>query len=324
VGSSVILPSPGQPKTGPDPSFQTAAYPNIVLFRYQDVDPPSPVYIQRGDEILMQAVSALAGDTITFNYRVLVPPLPQPGGQPDQPSAAAQGAAGAKNPTIVFGQVVIALPNAYALVKVQQPLAEGFLLSVTALGAVTQRGTAYARAFINRGNANAPFPGVPLFADYVTAQHPAGFPNGRFVYPTEGPGRLREITVGNPAAGADWSIPIGPSAQRRWRVQSLNAQLLTSAVVANRIPRLQLLDDAGNLVWQSAPSQVIVASTTAQVSAGQGQATATTDTTTVNVVLPGSTFMAGSAAIRSSTLNIQAADQWSNIFMEVEEWIDAT
>lgn len=326
MGSSVILPPPGQPKTGPDPTFKSAALPNQVTFGFNQIGPPSPLYVQRDDVLVCNAI-ALAGDTVTFNIRLLQVPFPQ-GAQPAKSGADPAAGLVTLPAQIVSGQVVISLPTPGTFTQKFQILSEGYLLGVTALdsGTVVSRGATFARAWLSRGTAPGQTQAFQLlFADYVTVNSPIGWPGARTLYPTDGSGNIKEYTVANPAAGADWTVQFGPTA--RERIISANAQLLTSAAVANRIVRAQLLDGAGNLVYQGPPNQVIAAGVTAQVSISPATNQATTDTTSVGIPLPPGPHLtnqtgASVASLKTVTLNLQAGDQWSNIRVLVEEWVD--
>lgn len=325
MGSSSLLPPPGQPKQGPDPAFRSAALPNIVTFGLEGIAPPSPLYIQRDDQLVIAAVTNIAGgETVTINGRVLLAPFPR-GGQPDNPTA------GDPTQQPQSSNIIEPMSNAFALTTPYQsfikviPLTEGYLLGLTCVTQNAQtRGQTFVRGYINRGITGLAATGASqvLFSDYVTTAHPTGWPNGRTVHGTEGPGNIRVIVVGNPAAGADWSQIVTLGA--RWRISSVNALLTTSAAVANRLPQIRLRH-LSNTIWLGPPSQLVPASTAANVSSGPNSVSSATVPTLVNCALPDFPILAGSGAttdISSVTVNIQAADQWSNIALEIEEWLD--
>jgi hypothetical protein len=329
MGSGVLLPPPGQPGTGPDLSFKSAAVPNVVTFSLDRVGPPSPIYIQRDDQLVIEVVDFSGPHTVSVRGRQLLAPFPR-GGQPDKqavpdPTQTAQSS----NLIEPFSQDVSTLAGGPASVVKTLQLTEGYLLSVTVVEtsqSTSQRGLVFVRVWINRGATSALASNAfqLLLADYVTATSMVGWPSGRIVFPTEGPGRMANPVVTTPGAGVDWSFQM--PAGMRFRIQSVNAQLLTSAGVANRIPRVQIVGQTGTVVWQAPPSSVIAASTTAQVSMSSGQVTSTTDPQTVNITLPSPCILQGVDAardiLRVSTTNIQVGDQWSAISIEAEEWID--
>lgn len=324
MGSSVILPSPGQPKEGPDPNFISASQPNVVSFGFKGIDPPSPLYLQR-DDVLVLEVQGNVPVTISINGRLLLAPAPR-GGQPQPPETAGQAVV-----PLDVAAVIQPFQTAFRYTSVvgatQQiivPMWEGYLLSVSVTdGGSSQRGVTFVRAFIARAPTTplAPFPVYPLFSDYTTQNHVIGWPGGRTVYSTEGPGQLAISTVGNPAAGADWTLTV--PLNFRDRIQSFNAQLVTSATVANRIVRVQNISGLGGIIWQSAAQQAIPASTTAQVSGSSTNVPSITDPTTVNLALPSPDFLRSGDKLAVSTVGLQAGDQWSNITVELEQWVDS-
>jgi hypothetical protein len=109
-------------------------------------------------------------------------------------------------------------------------------------------------------------------------------------------------------------------AQARWRVQALQAQLLTGAVAGNRIPHLVITDGQGNSVYNfPAPNNQIAASTV-QYSAGTTIVTTNFDNASV-LVLPYPVKLLGNWTIASLTTGLLAGDQWSNICLYVKEWL---
>lgn len=318
-----FVPPPGQPQPFEDGEFASGSVPNVVTFAFDGIDPPTAFYIQRDDVLVLEGFSTIANDILTLTARVLLP-IKSLGGQPGsaepQPTAPAMGG----NNIVTIQRTLLPLTGGL-FTATQIPLTEGYLLSVSITGSTaTQRGMTFARAFIVRGTplvANA-FPNTTmmLVADYVTGSAAIGWPAGRTVYPTEGPGNVSSWNVGNPAAGADWSKTIGSGT--RWLLRSLNAQLVTSAAVANRVIRSQLLDGGGNLVFQGAPSAVVPASTTVQVTANTNMAISTVDGTTIAVPLPVTPVLSAGFRVQVNTLALQAGDQWSNIWLYYEGWLD--
>ena len=202
-------------------------------------------------------------------------------------------------------------------------LQEGFLLSIGAIaGATPQRGNVYVRIWLQKAAivGTTLSASMPLVADYASLYHAVGWPGGRVLFPTEGPGYLYEYTLSNPGAGLDWSYAIAVNS--RVRIQSINAQLLTSATVANRIVRVQVKNQLSGVAYQAAANQTIAANTTAQVSISPANATSITDTATVNIAIPSPLFLYGNEFIGVSTPNLQSGDQWSAIHFLMEVWVD--
>jgi hypothetical protein len=288
----------GQP-TPKQPSDYTPARPSkVVSWQLQRVLPPSPVYVGIADLLVVGAASSQTNEVVTVNYRLL---------------RAADG-------VIVPGQFTVAPANTRA-VKVQtQQLAEGFLLSVSVKAAVaTTRGMTFVRAFLGAGPFGAGQPSYMLMADYVTTAMAPAHPNGRVLAPSEGPGNVTVVTGSAPAAGSDWSIALPTNA--RWRILSGLSTLQTSSTVANRAIEV-LLHAGGNDIWAGLANQNVVASTFALVDFGAAVNSSVILTTKVSVPLPNDTRLIAPGSVHSTTGALQAADQWGQQFLLVEEWLD--
>ena len=127
---------------------------------------------------------------------------------------------------------------------------------------------------------------------------------------------VRTISIANPAAGADWSISVPAGMQ--WRLRSVRAQLVSSATVANRAVNLSLKDDAGNVIALLPAPAVQAASLTNSYTFAQG-ASALSVGTSQSAAAPKDMVLGDSYTIASSTGAIQAGDQWSLIWLQVEE-----
>jgi hypothetical protein len=318
-----FIASPGQPAPLKDGEFKSNSLPAVVSFGFDRVGPPSSLYVQRDDVLVLQAASSSV-ENVTFNIRFLQGPIAQ-GGQPSDASP--------KNPTGAINSRGIVEPitkvvgiSAAQLNAIQTQaivLGEGYLLSVGAIGFVQNaRGTTFARAFLLRGSSTASPLGVfqPLFADYVTTTAPAGWPSGRFIHPSEGPGFMHRINQANPGAGLDFSFQA--TAGQRWRVQSLVASLTTSAAVANRQVHALVQDSGGTTYWNESALAVQAAGTTVVYSFGPGLTPQTTTDGVQIVGLPSNLILAQTDLIKTATTNIQAGDQWSLINMSVEQLLD--
>jgi len=272
-----------------------------VSFRFQDILPPSALYIGRDDSLVVQGATSSTSEVVTINARLLLP-----------------------NGRIEDNQFLLPLPSTRAVTVKTFALAEGFLLSLSATAAAAfSRGQTFLRIFLNRGSFGSGLPGQVLVADYVTTSAGAGYPGGRVLGPTEGTGVARNITAPTPLAGNDINLQMPLNA--RWRVTCGFATFTASATVANRNVQVQIL--------QAAP---VVSLTTNSVSITAGQVVnvtfaPNTPSTSIlplnqmiqipqNLILDGTVL--GLGVILTLTQNIQAGDQWSNINFLVEEWLD--
>jgi hypothetical protein len=299
------------------------APPNLVTFSVDHVAPPSPLYVQR-DDVLTIELTASSIDTVAIVARLMLA-QPEAVGQP-APSGGPAAATGRRPEGMlpiktIEQDLVVSAAAVPALFPIN--LAEGYLLSLTAVArTTTYRGQVYVRAWLTRAKAGV-YPvvvGEVLFCDYVTKYHVAGWPGGRQFFPTEGPGYLSNLGVTAPAAGADWTWTV--PAYLRVNVYAISAKLVTNSSAATRIPRIQIGVGGSQYFWQGAPSQSIAASITAQISCGAALLLSTVDTTTVVIALPSPCPLYAGVILGSSTLNIQSGDQWSNINVLCETWVD--
>lgn len=315
--------APGQP-LGMDPSeFASTSIPNLLTFGFEKVTPPSPLYIQRDDLLVVRSTTALAAaDTLTVTVRLLLPVAESPA----QPSA--QGTPPASLPVkagpgyIQIIQTVIktGTPGNYNTAII--PLAEGFLLGVgiTALNA-PQLGLTSVFAYLGRGQVggNPPIPAYPLITDYVTFSALTGWPNVSKSPALGGLGAISDPTVAAPGAGLDWTF----NAQLgvRTRVRGFSALFQTSATVATRDVRFSITDASGNqaLIFGAGITQA--AGLTWNYSAGWGLPVVN-DTATGALVSLGvpETDLPDGGHMGSVTTNLQAGDTWSQIRMLIEQW----
>lgn len=268
-----------------------------VGFLSRAVQPPSDLYVQVGDALEVVACTDTFNEVITVSYRLLRP-----------------------DGVLVNGQFVFPIAAAYTPQSFSEPLAEGFLLSLAVSAAQAQtRGQTFVRAFLTSSGSGSGVPVSTLMADYVTKQMTPAAPNGRVVGPTEGPGVVYNSSVANPAAGAEFLIPMPLNA--RWNPISVAATFTASGVAGNRTPRLRLGNGVTDALLIGA-TPAIIASSAKRIYWMQG--------VQPYVDSPGDIFLPLPTFIRSTFLNrfssatdgILAGDQWSNIQFMVEEWLD--
>ncbi|HZD31612.1 MAG TPA: hypothetical protein VE779_08115 [Candidatus Angelobacter sp.] len=350
MGSSPVpsagttIPTPGQPLALQPGEWQGSASATVVNFKHAGINPPAELYVQTGDLLVISVTTLPADpDTVTVAVRLLLPVGPMPG-QPDGSGMAARsmGAAagmtaaqtaaaqasvspeGRYGPPATIQQLVTTVVNSGGTtVTVKLPLQEGFLLSVTAVGSMSNgRGETFVRCWLQqRAQAGSGISvAMMMFADYVTQYAPIGWPGGRTVFPTEGPGYIYEISVGNPAVATDWSYT-NPTTVRL-RISSWSALFAASGTAGNRWCQPFIKTVAGVLVWLSNPSTSVPVSTTARVSASQSQVTGFGYGTTIQVPLPAPTILMPGETIGTVTGNITTGDQWSSIVIAAEAWLD--
>ncbi len=296
---TVTTPS-GQP-TPKQPSDYTPAAPSqVVSWQLKRLPPPSAVYISVDDVLRAAVASSQANEVVTVSYRWI---------------RAADG-------KLDVGQFTIAPAANRTLKVVDQPLAEGFLLSISCKAAVaTTRGQTFVRLFLNPKALGAGQPGFMLMADYVTTAMAPGHPNGRILAPSEGPGNLYVFSAGAFAVGTEASITVPTNA--RWRVIVVVTELATDAAVGNRQPFLQLQPTVGfSLAMQ--PTNVQAPSTDLVYYGGTHliPPAGTPGTALIGWNIPLDYYLLGGGVIGTSTGGLDGGDQYKQARAFIEEWLD--
>lgn len=198
-------------------------------------------------------------------------------------------------------------------------LGEGWLLEAVARVSVgtVKVGNCYVVLDLVRGQTGAFSQVAVLAAGFVTAVAKVGFPASG-IQPAVGPvGFMRLVTGTDPGAGIEISEACPTGA--RWRLHSVQFDLVTDATVANR--EVSLVFDNGALVFARAPVGTNhAASLTRTYSAYRGAARNTiAQDTVLNVPLP-LVDLNPAFRIRTVTTNLQAGDNLSAPQMLIEEF----
>ncbi len=260
------------------------------------MQPPTTLYVGLNDAIRVRTINPNSV-TYVLEIRLLLP----------------DGTISVQEENFVNAQVSNAQNNDFRL-------AEGFILSV-ALNASTSpsRGGAYATIAILRtfGAANAQ--AFLIAAGYVTGLRALAWPTVLIDSPTARPGLLNSHSVGNPAAGADWTYT--QAAGTRSRIQAITAVLTTSAAVANR--QVTLTITVNSVAYSIAVGATQAASLSVRYSFGPGAPTqAAVIQTRLSTGLPVDLSLASANTISVSTAAIDVADQWSAINFATEDNFD--
>lgn len=135
-------------------------------------------------------------------------------------------------------------------------------------------------------------------------------------YPVERIQRF-PVTVSAPAAGSEWSVT--PTGRGAWRILTLRFTLVTAAAVANRTVNL-FATDGTQAYFRSGGGGVQAAGATVNYGAMLGVGPATVQGSTAFVGWPqDGLVLAEGHQLGTATDNLQAADQYQNIGMLVEE-----
>lgn len=274
---------------------------SVVSFEFQKIQPPSMLYVNVDDQLIISGASSQTGEVITVNVRLLLP-----------------------TGRIEDMQFQLRPANTRTVLKQSFGLAEGYLLSMSASASVAvTRGQTFLRVALQRSAGGAGQPAALILADYVTTQSVPGYPNGRILSPTEGPGQIYIYVGTNPGAGNQWQQNVPVNA--RWRVRGVQSTFTTSGTAGNRFPGITVLV-GGNTVWTSYCLAAVIASTTQLVVAGS-LTPYTSGVTTVSMLgLPPDLVISGVTGfqmlIQSLTSGMLAGDAYTGIALLVEEWLD--
>lgn len=276
--------------------YDPSSWKRGARFAHSELDPPSDVYVTVEDRLRVNLTCTAPAPTVNLALRIQ-----RPDGQ-------------------VIPMLQVLTPAATRAVQTFDfDMCEGFLLDVvvsTATPAV-RRGGLYVDADMIRGAGANAYTIRNIIDSYVTTQSDAGWPEGGTYESTAPMGLLRVVQQANPGAGAEFALTVPAGA--RWEILSLNAQLATAVAAGNRQPVFQITDGAAHVMHNTQFSGNQAASLTYQYSAAEGDGVA------VNApfnqgALPHNCFLLQGWTLQSLTTNIQAADQWSNIWVMLQEW----
>lgn len=201
-------------------------------------------------------------------------------------------------------------------------MSEGFLLSVIAVCENTQilRGLLFISVELCHGSRQNVHRDALLIQDYVAQTYAASWPGGTLKLSTEGPGAIAYQIIGSGGAGAEFAM--GTAANIRSRLMTLCMRFITSAVVGNRFPRIQIAGN-GNLVFTASVAAAIPASTVAFISIYPGAGQPSVSNNIHLIPIPQTLMLNFSPVISTSTTALDAGDAYSQIFAMSEFWIDA-
>jgi hypothetical protein len=261
---------------------------------------PGDLYVTNDDQLCLTVFDAAAGVivTVTGRMQLLGEARPKPFLQTLTPATDRSAS------TVRFAIGEGWLLNAQVVVTTGSPAA----------------GQTFARLSLTRGTTSNALELFTLAANYITAKMPLSYPGSPVLGSTEGAGALRSIAGSTPAAGAEISETVPTGA--RWEVITFQALLTTSAAVANRIPQL-VLDDGATTLFRVGAALNQAASLAQRRSWFQGAPAPYLDNANnVPMPLPENIRLPAGARIKTVTLAIDAADQYSAVQYLVREWIE--
>lgn len=321
----MALTAPGQPSDNKSNDFRGVSVPNIIGYRFKDLDPGSNVYVQRDDKLVIQSFSFSSGEVLNINIRILQPGHPAGRTQPDE-STTDNPLGDSPFGVIVPINVMSPAVAINTLFSKTIDLAEGYLMSVAVSATLaTQRGQTFVRAYILRGSASLANVSYLLASDYVTTNTAVGWPYGDIRSPLDSMGQMLTFAPANPGAGLDFGLTL--PANTRAQLLYCSALLTTSAAVANRVPSGAIFDNASLRNAGTFPANIAIpASTACRVSFAPGASGTAASALIANVNMPQPTIITsnsqGTTGFQSLTSGIQAGDQWSAIEAVFMTWYD--
>lgn len=283
------------PPSLPDQPLSTGNLANFDVWRAK---PPGALYITRDDVIWFRVVQPVATSRWHVFGRVLM----------------------------LDGEVhlidsVLNDVTVGSFITLQIPFAEGFLLDlmVRKEGTGVQRGQEFCQAGVGRFDGAVLRPYATLISGYTMGTQGLGWPFGVQDDSVKGPGRIVNNLITVPGAGAEFVYTV--AASRRQRIQALIFTLVTAVAVAVRGVRV-VVDDSVNVIAQVPANITQAASLTQLYNVGAYPTNPAAIAGEEFVPLPPGLVLQSGFRIRSLTNNIQPADQYSALFVLVEEWWD--
>lgn len=164
----------------------------------------------------------------------------------------------------------------------------------------------------------AEFNGETVNVQLIFDTMPAG---GTYIHteaPGEGPGQSVVVSLGDPAAGAEYATQTVPTLER-WLVRSFAGACLTDATVVNR--RLALAwDDGSNVYARSAANLNFTAGTTWAHSVGLDATQSSQAFSPITWAQP-RVLMSAGHRLSFATGGLTAGDNWGAGYLVAEKWV---
>lgn len=272
-----------------------------VTFLMKGVPPPSPLFIEKDDFLLLSYFCTDANYSIDVIGRLLTPD-------------------GEIRP-FCHSFLTVAADDWTNLIFT---LDTGFLLSVSIVARTTicSRGSFFASLFIARSRVTPYLLGYHLCQGYASYCDSLGWPPGYYESHLSPPGRLTQNDIQDPAAGANLSYT--RTARTLWLIKTIFFIFSTDATVADRQVIL-LIDDGTNNRFVSEPGPAQAASLARGYFFIQGwpyKETAFDSQGNIRLPLPNTLWLRRNDRIRTSILNIKAADDIGQVRGLNEVFID--
>lgn len=274
-----------------------SSFKQLVDFLQWAVQPPALFYVTRDDVIQITVAAPTVNTTVQLSWRFM-----SPDGQ-----------------VLPFFDTFVVTATAGTPFVKKYPNAEGYLLSMSVFTPSAPRGQAFVSVAIRRGGGSADVTTGDIFLQGYPGQVGGiAYPQSKIGSPLDGRGRMRVVTLSNPAAGADFTttVPAGVT----WILRGVTAILTTAVTVATRAAALQVTDATPHLLLDSPGGSTEAASLADTYSWFNGGGAILVGLVNVGG-LPAEFRCPAGWIIGSKTANIQAGDQWSAVVITVEEFI---
>lgn len=202
-------------------------------------------------------------------------------------------------------------------------LAAGAVLNVRAVAAAgsPKIGQCFVIIRIVRGEGSAAVSLGTLLQGYVTAQQDLAWPGSPIQSSIEGGGVLRLITGTIPAAGGELSETVPTGA--RWELLCLACSFSTSAAAGDRRPMIAFVSGAIGHFLKQLPGVVAPSSGATLIwAANIGDAASGVFLRLTSQLPTGQNLLEGFQIV-TTTDNMAAGDQYSNVKLLVREWLEA-
>jgi len=259
---------------------------------------PSAAYVEVDDVLLWETWSTVAAIAVNLSVRLL----------------RADGV------IVPFLAQIVSTGSTTAAVTKLVTLPAGFILSATVNSPAATHGQLFTRLSVQRGVGSADVTRGDVLISGAPSQFTTlAYPESPATPALSGFGLITYQPVTAPGAGADWTFTV--QAGLTAIVRGVRAQLATSATAATRLARVQITDGT-HIACEVAAGATQAASLTNLYNWAPGVTVNALGTAPViiNAGFPRECRLSAGFIIQSATQNIQAADQWSVIVLEVEYW----
>lgn len=271
----------------------------LTVFARRQVQPPTSVYVTPQDILIFRIASDHAVTFVEVNWRFLTP-----------------------RGDVQYNTEQWTFETAGKQLRIR-PLDEGYLLGMeahayTATPGEVMRGQVWLTVGIGKGTDLSATELQMLIQDYLSRDHIASWPRGRYYHPSEGPGDLAVFEISN-STGVDIAFEVGPN--ELWRPMSAIWTLATDATAVEREMSVRFDQGSGSGIYYRTGMNVPhPPSTTLNYSGGTASVTSVTPRSVVSWHFPRDFKMGPNHRLTTLTINLQGGDAFTAARIYVERW----